>query len=204
MNIDDILLAEPVSENKQIRQMCEEICGMVEDVLSLAKNTCVTSALAFMPMLLLNVLSGNTLIDNDTPILQIDNMTLSPYKPMVMSLETESDVRIKMKKIIDDFKNLHDGWDGENALKPNAEALHQVSLLVSCMDDKVLSGCALFPSNDAGVFMRGKLPKGKFTMFMDGKHVAYVMKGSCMKQAATVELTPTTIDKINQCIAMYV
>lgn len=204
MSIDDVLVVDQKPEVMTFQSVCGEIARMANDVVSMARGNVLVVALAITTLQPLNALAGNTIDNNDGLLLQVENMPLSPVKPMKLSLDTNHVGRQRTERQLQALRELPDGWDGENALRPDAAAVGQAAELLSNFDDEVLAECALFPSNDAGVFIRGRLPKGKFTMFLDGKRVAYVIKGDGAKLSATVELTPAAIDYINQGFSMYV
>lgn len=84
---------------------------------------------------------------------------------------------------IDQLGKLQNGWDGYGALAPSQASLKSARLIVNALPRSVLMHCALFPANDAGVYLQGKFQDGKFSVYVQNGQMAYIAKNTQRKEA---------------------
>lgn len=104
---------------------------------------------------------------------------------------------LRLYSQIENFKRLETGWDGAEALAPNANAIRQAEQIVSLLSEDVLQYCTLFPSNDSSVYLQGKFPKGTLAAYLDGENMTYILKGGTFRKSeSAVAINKKTINKI--------
>ena len=123
------------------------------------------------------------------------------FNKLVQLKHTEDIPRINQ---LQQLHNLKDGWDGCCALKPNSAAFKHTSMLISMLDDNIIESCALFPSNDGGIYIQGKFTKGQFTIFVDNESMTYVISGEKYKIKATDKVNAETINNLNLELKKYI
>lgn len=197
INIDNILANETIEEMKPSAQVLDEIKDLCRSVLDSTKNILISSTI--LSLITLNISSDSLIIDNQTPTLPIISQT-----KVTLALAEISETKSKLNEVLNELRILKDGWDGQNALKPKKSAIDQAQYLVDSLDDKVLAKCYLFPSNDAGIFLQGKFPKGNLSVYLNGEVMTYVVKGNYEgRMSASVKQNANTANILNQGLLMY-
>jgi len=77
---------------------------------------------------------------------------------------------------IDQLGKLRDGWDGHSALAPTHESLENTRVIVNALPKSILMHCAVFPANDAGVFLQGRFRNGKMSVYVQNEQMTYIAK----------------------------
>lgn len=104
---------------------------------------------------------------------------------------------LRLYSQIENFKRLETGWDGAEALAPNAKAIQQAEQIVSLLDEDVLKYCALFPANDSSIYLQGRFPKGTLAAYLDGEKMTYILKGGAFRKTeSSVAINKKIINKI--------
>ena len=201
MKIEDILIGQDTEVKPTPQKVLDEIKDMISSALSSAKKCLAYGALT-LSLMSLSTAPESLIIEDSETIVQIEVLQTRPS--MELSIASISDTQIRLEENLNQLCSLEDGWDGYAASKPKTAAIKQASMLISMLDENVLSSCALFPSNDAGIYLQGKLAKGRLSIFVDGEVMAYMVKGEESKLAATVKVNTENIDYLNQGLKMYV
>lgn len=201
MTFEDILIEQDTETQKTVQEALEEIKDMISRALSSVKK-CMALGAITISLMSMSTAPESLIIDNSATAVQIEIQ--QPQPSVKLSIATISDTQIRLEENLAQLQNLENGWDGYSALKPTSAAIKQTSMLISLLDEDVLRTCVLFPSNDAGIYIQGKLAKGRLSIFVDGEMMAYIVKGEGSKLAATNKVTPTTINYLNQGLKMYV
>lgn len=200
--IDDLMLEDTVIE-KTSKEILDEIKEMVSYALSVAKRYLAGATLVSTLMSLSQDNVPNCIIIDETlPSIEITVPVAATISKVDVVEEGES--RMRLRKQIEQLSTLEDGWDNEAAKKPTRLALRNASLLLAGLDDSVLPGCAFFPSNDAGIYLQGRLTKGKLTVFLNDDAMAYIVKGKSNKLTASVSINRGTIEYLNLGLKEYV
>lgn len=101
---------------------------------------------------------------------------------------------------IDQLGQLRDGWDGNGAQAPSHVALKSVGLIVNSLPKSVLMRCALFPANDAGVYLQGRFQGGKLSVYVQNTQMTYIVKTAerreAMKDVAVNEESATRLSEM--------
>ncbi len=74
------------------------------------------------------------------------------------------------------LSSLRDGWDGCSAKAPSCDALEQAASIIESFDEKTLAYCAVFPGNDSGLYLQGRFPNGRLSVYLDGEAMTYIIK----------------------------
>lgn len=200
--IDDLMLEDTVIE-KTSKEILDEIKEMVSYALSVAKRYLAGATLVSTLMSLSQDNVPNCIIIDETlPSIEITVPVAATISKVDVVEEGES--RMRLRKQIEQLSTLEDGWDNEAAKKPTRLALRNASLLLAGLDDSVLPGCAFFPSNDAGIYLQGRLTKGKLTVFLNDDAMAYIVKGKSNKLTASVSINRGAIEYLNLGLKEYV
>ena len=130
-------------------------------------------------------------------------------KKCMVDIDEDFVNRVKVGDIITVRENKKDNTTlkinaEESAKRPTRLALRNASLLLTELDDSFLPGCTFFPSNDAGIYFQGRLPKGRFTVFLNDDKMAYVVKGESGKLTASVNINRETVKYLNIGLKEYV
>ena len=203
MTVEDIIEQEAIPEQKNVWEMLDEIRTGLFDMLNGYAKSISSSAIILMSLMPLSTSADGIIIDDSIPELCM-SADAEVLDFVDISKVQEMKVRHALKEKLHNLSLLNDGWDGMEASKPSVTALKQVSMLVSSLDIVALRHCALFPSNDAGIYLQGRLPKGRYTIFLNGEVMAYVLKGCGKRLTATVNVDETTINYLNQGFMIYV
>lgn len=196
------MLEDTVIE-KTSKEILDEIKEMVSYALSVAKRYLAGATLVSTLMSLSQDNVPNCIIIDETlPSIEITVPVAATISKVDVVEEGES--RMRLRKQIEQLSTLEDGWDNEAAKKPTRLALRNASLLLAGLDDSVLPGCAFFPSNDAGIYLQGRLTKGKLTVFLNDDAMAYIVKGKSNKLTASVSINRGTIEYLNLGLKEYV
>lgn len=201
MTFEDILIEQDTEINKTVQEALDEIKDMISCALSAVKK-CLALGTFTISLMSMSTVPENLIIDSNETTVQIDIQ--QPQPSVGISIASISDTQIRLENNLIQLQNLENGWDGCSASKPKSTAIKQASMLISLLDENVLRTCALFPSNDAGIYLQGKLAKGRLSIFVDGEVMAYIVKGEESRLAATAKVTPTNISYLNQGLKMYV
>lgn len=121
-----------------------------------------------------------------------------------VSLGSSNKNCFRLGEKLTELSTLKEGWDGELAMKPSNEAINQARFLIGNLDDDLLEKSAFFPSNDAGIYLQGILPKGRFTLFLDGKKCTFVVKSSDNKLTGSLPNSYDSVLYLNKGLRMYV
>lgn len=201
-SIDDLIIEEVVVK-KTTKEIIDDIKEMFCNVLSVAKKYLVGPTLLYaLISLSRDSVPDSIIIDDSLPSIEI-TVPVTATEGTIKIVE-ECDARIRL---LDELKHLHllnDGWDNESAKRPTRLALRNASLLLTELDDSFLPGCTFFPSNDAGIYFQGRLPKGRFTVFLNDDKMAYVVKGESGKLTASVNINRETVKYLNIGLKEYV
>jgi len=201
MTFEDILIEQNTETKKTVQETLDEIKDMISSALSSVKK-CIALGAITVSLMSMSTAPESLIIDNSATAVQIE--ILQPQPSVKISIATISETQIRLEENLAQLQNLENGWDGYNALKPTSAAIKLAFMLISLLDEDVLRTCALFPSNDAGIYLQGKLAKGRLSIYVNGEVMAYIVKGEESKLAATSKVTPTTINYLNQGLKMYV
>lgn len=204
MTFADISIEKVVDTPVSTQTTLNEIKDMLSRTLSSAR-TVLASGAVVMSLMSLSLTPDSVIYDNMTPAVQVKFPPMRVIAHYGISLYVPTDAQRRIEDNINNLRSLQDGWDGEAALKPSQEALFQANLLTSLLDDKILTCCTLFPSNDSGVFLQGRLRQGRISVYMNGKEMAYVVKGrDGSKLSATVPSAIESVNYLNNGALMYV
>ena len=201
MTFDDILIEQDTEINISARQVLDEIKDMISCALSSVKK-CLALGTITLSLMSLSTAPESLIIENSGTTVQLD--IYQPQPSIDLSIASISATQIRLEENLEQLRNLENGWDGNAALKPKSAAIKQASMLISMLEENVLSSCALFPSNDAGIYLQGKLTNGRLTIFVDGEVMAYMVKGKDSKLTATTKVNAESIGRLNQGLKMYV
>lgn len=201
MTFDDILIEQDTEIKKSVRQALDEIKDMISCALSSVRK-CLALGAFTLSLMSLCTAPESLIIENSETTVQID--IHHPQPSVEISIASLSDTQIRLEKNLDQLRNLEDKWDGYAASKPTNAAIKQASMLIYLLDENALSSCALFPSNNGGIYLQGKLAKGRLTIFVDGEVMAYIAKGEDSKLTATTKVNAESIARLNQGLKMYV
>lgn len=203
MTIKDLDIESTTEFTSSPKQVLDEIKNMLHCALSSSQKWLASGAV-IMSLMSLSASPESFVANVDTPQVDITLSSPQPIENPTISIASQSANQIKLAQKLNQLQALEKGWDGMNALKPHNKAIRQASMLISQLNDEILRFCTLFPSNDAGIYLQGKLPKGRLSIFMNGEVMAYIVKGASSKLSAIVDTNPTTINYLNQGILMYV
>jgi|GEM_PF-5336354 len=204
MTFADISIEEVVETPVSTQTILNEIRDMLSRTLDSAR-TVLASGAVVVSLMSLSLTQDSVITDNMTPAVQVELPPMQVIAHSGISLFMPTDAQRRIEDNMNSLRSLQDGWDGEAALKPSYEALFQANLLTSLLDDKILTCCSLFPSNDSGIFLQGRLPKGRISVYMNGTEMAYVVKGrDGSKLSATVPSTIESVNYLNSGALMYV
>lgn len=205
MNFDDILFEVPDDLEQPlccVQQLFDEIRNEISLVFSSGKPILLAGAfmLSFIP---LNTSAESVIIDENLPSLQI-NIEEQRTEKVTLSIFSQSETQERLERNLRQIENLQIGWDGYCADVPSREAIEHASLLIQELDDVTLKESAFFPSNDGGIYLQGRLPKGKYTLFLNGKTMTYVVKNKESRMSATVDVTRFNVSYLNEGLKHYV
>ena len=201
MTFDDILIEQDTEMKISARQVLDEIKDMISCALSTVKK-CLALGTITLSLMSLSTAPESLIIENSETTVQLD--INQPQPSIDLSIASISAAQIRLEKELGQLCDLETGWDDSTASKPKPAAIKQASMLISQLDDNVLSSCTLFPSNDSGIYLQGKLTNGKLSIFMDGEVMAYIVKGKDSKLSSTAKVNADTINYLNQGLKMYV
>ena len=201
MTFDDILIEQDTEMKISVQQALDEIKDMISCALSSVKK-CLALGAITLSLMSLSTAPESLIIENCGTTVQLD--IHHPQPSIDFSIASISATQIRLEENLKQLCNLENGWDGYTALKPKSTAIKQASMLISMLEENVLSSCALFPSNDAGIYLQGKLANGRLTIFVDGEAMAYMVKGKDSKLTATTKVNAESIGRLNQGLKMYV
>lgn len=197
--IDDITTVEPVDVLATIKDVLEEIKDMVGCALAAARKSLAGGALVALMLLSNSGTVNNRIIDDTIPPVEITAQTTASIR-----LATESEAKERLEERLSTLATLEDGWDGEAAMRPSPQTLCNARMLIEQIDDTYLGNCTLFPSNDAGIFLKGRLGNGKIMVFVNDSQMSYVIKNKSGKISASVPFTIQGILYLNQGLEQYV
>ena len=104
---------------------------------------------------------------------------------------------------IDQLGRLHDGWDGNGALSPSSISLESVGIIVNSLPKSVLMHCALFPANDAGVYLQGRFLEGKLSVYVQKTQMTYIAKTSERREAMKdVAVNEQSAARLSEMVSM--
>lgn len=102
---------------------------------------------------------------------------------------------------IERLSSLRDGWDGCNAKAPSSDALEQVTSIIEVFAEKTLAYCAVFPGNNSGLYLQGRFPHGRLSVYLDGETMSYILKNKERRVSQShVKVEAITIKDLQACI----
>ena len=174
MEFSEVLVE--IEEDKQfsVREAISEICQMAIDALTYIKRYVAGGTLVALLMWgsYQQSVGSVTWIDKAPQEVVIDN---GSQQPEVLSTVYYY-LYDRFAQKIEQLAKLQDGWDGSGALAPSAVSLESVRLLVNLLPKSVLMHCALFPANDAGVYLQGRFWGGKMSVYVQGTQMTVIAK----------------------------
>ena len=182
MELSDILVETAEDRQITVRDAISEIRQMAIDALTYVKRFVAGGALAALLMLgsYQQTVGDSAWIDKAPQEIVIDN---GLQQPEVFSTAYFYQYDHFAQKI-EQLGKLQDGWDGNGALAPSPEALVSVGLIVKSLEKSVLMHCALFPANDAGVYLQGRFQNGKLSVYVQKDQMTYIAKTPARKETA--------------------
>lgn len=105
---------------------------------------------------------------------------------------------------IGQLSQLHDGWDGNGALAPSRVSLENVGIIINSLSKSVLMHCALFPANDAGVYLQGSFQGGKLSVYVQNNKMTYIAKTAERREAMTdVAVNEESATRLSEMVSMF-
>lgn len=87
-----------------------------------------------------------------------------------------------------------------DALAPSPVSLESIGIIVNSLPKSVLMHCALFPANDAGVYLQGRFQEGKLSVYVQKTQMTYIAKTAerreAMKNIAVNEESATHLSEL--------
>lgn len=128
---------------------------------------------------------------------------------LIFSLNSKSELSLcknnksRLEDLLLQLQELKFGWDGQNALKPSADAVRHARLFISYTKDYLLRKASFFPSNDAGLYLRGILNNVKYTVFFDGIKFTYVIKSNQELKSESLVFNENNVRLLNSLLCDY-
>lgn len=174
MTFDCLEIEDNLNTLEPISNVMEEIKRMIHDLLQKLQHLVTGGMLTVLLVGTMPQVAASTyqVLDNK-PQVVIDNSGAVPVAHDAASFYYHHE---RLFDSIDRLRALSDGWDGGCAKAPSIEALNMVGTIVEYFDEKVLSHCALFPSNDSGLFLQGRFSKGRLSLYLNADKMTYILK----------------------------
>lgn len=186
MTFDCIEITEELPDLKPVDDLMGEIKRMVSELLLRVQHTVAGGMLTVLLMGTMPMVSANAyLFTENKPEIIIDNSGVVPVAHDVATFYFHHE---RLTADIERLSVLKDGWDGNGAKAPSKEALKQMSSIVDMLDEQVLSFCAIFPENESGLYLQGRFPNGRLSVYLDGNLMTYLLKnkGNRISKSAVV------------------
>lgn len=174
MELSEVLVITEEDKQFSVREAISEIRQMAIDALTCVKRYVAGGTLVALLMWGSFQQSAGSAawIDKSPQEVVIDN---GLQQPEVRSTAYYYQYDRFAQKIAQ-LGQLHDGWDSNGALAPSPVALESMRLIVNSLPKSVLMHCALFPANDAGVYLQGRLQSGKLSVYVQKNQMTYLAK----------------------------
>ncbi len=165
----------------------DEFYGMVHNVLNGSKKLVATFFLYGFLMAPTQAVNASVVVRDSSPVeILVDNRA---GQLSLCDVDVCFKHHLRLNGDVDRLSAIKDGWDGMFAKAPSSEALDAARYIISVMDEEVLSHCAVFPSNDGGVYLQGRYAAGRMSIFLDGKTMTVSLRnrhGEKYQQIQTV------------------
>lgn len=174
MTFDSMVLDEGQTAPKPADDLMSEISQAISELLlkiqpSVAGGMLTALLMGTVPHVVAN--SYQT-INNKAEII-IDNSGKQLVVHDVASFYFHHD---RLHSDMERLSSLRDGWDGCSAKAPSCDALEQAASIIEFFDEKTLAYCAVFPGNDSGLYLQGRFPNGRLSVYLDGEAMTYIIK----------------------------
>lgn len=181
MELSEVLVVTEEDKLFSVRDAISEIRQMAIDALTYVKRYVAGGTLVALLMWGPYQQSVGTLesIDKAPQEVVIDN---GLQHPEVLSTAYYYQYD-RFAQMIGQLGQLHDGWDGNGALAPSPLSLESVGIIVNSLPKSVLMHCALFPANDAGVYLQGRFQGGKLSVYVQETLMTYIAKAAEQREA---------------------
>ena len=201
MELSEILVVTEEDRLFSVRDAISEIRQMAIDALTYVKRYVAGGTLVALLMWGSYQQSVGTVewIDKAPQEVVIDN---SLQQPEVRSTAYYYQYDRFAQKI-DQLGQLHDGWDGNGALAPSSLSLESVEIIVKSLPKSVLMHCALFPANDAGVYLQGRFQGGKLSVYVQKTQMTYIAKAAERREAMKdVAVNDESVARLSEMVSM--
>ena len=180
MELSEVLVLKEEDKQFSVRDAISEIRQMAIDALTYVKRYVAGGTLVALLMWGSYQQSAGSVALIDTPLeVVVDN---GLQQPEVLSTAYYYQYDRFAQKIVQ-LGQLHDGWDGNGALAPSPESLENIGIIVKALPKSVLMQCALFPANDAGVYLQGRFQEGKLSVYVQKNQMTYIAKAGERRDA---------------------
>lgn len=181
MELSEVLVLKEEDKQFSVRDAISEIRQMAIDALTYVKRYVAGGTLVALLMWGSYQQSAGSvaLIDKAPLEIVVDN---GLQQPEVLSTAYYYQYDRFAQKIVQ-LGQLHDGWDGNGALAPSPESLENIGIIVKALPKSVLMQCALFPANDAGVYLQGRFQEGKLSVYVQKNQMTYIAKAGERRDA---------------------
>ena len=181
MELSEVLVVTEEDKQFSVREAINEIRQMAIDALTYVKRFVAGGTLVALLM-------WGSYQQSVGPVAWIDK---APQEVVIDNGLLRPEVRSttyyyqydRFAQKIDQLGMLQDGWDGNGALSPSPVSLESVGLIVKSLPKSVLMHCALFPANDAGVYLQGRFEGGKLSVYVQKGLMTYIAKAAEQREA---------------------
>ncbi|MCQ2082451.1 MAG: hypothetical protein MJZ11_12405 [Lachnospiraceae bacterium] len=202
MTIDDLNISEFNVDQPTFQQILAEVRDDIASVLSVKKCGMIGNTLFLTMLLSLSESPYNFIADESPCPIEI---TLPVQKKASIKEIHISESQSQLNGVLDNLSHLNDSWDGGSAQNPTYEALKSAYFFVEHMDSEILSKCSIFPSNDAGIYLRGKFQDCKMTIYFKSGFMTYIVKGESLgKLSASVPVNANSVEYLYTGLKDYV
>ena len=198
MELSEVLVLKEEDKQFSVRDAISEIRQMAIDALTYVKRYVAGGTLVALLMWGSYQQSAGSvaLIDKAPLEVVVDN---GLQQPEVLSTAYYYQYDRFAQKIVQ-LGQLHDGWDGNGALAPSPVSLESIGIIVNSLPKSVLMHCALFPANDAGVYLQGRFQEWKLSVYVHKTQMTYIAKTAerreAMKNIAVNEESATHLSEM--------
>lgn len=188
MTLDNVTILEPQSVVVSLKEALDDIKAMLKSAIQTANRYLACGVLVtLMGSATFVSASKTSSIQGSMPTISIIQGV--DGKQIVKDVRSEAKDRLYTR--VDMMYTLEDGWDDVAAKAPNNMAISMVTKLIDMFEDDVLERCAIFPSNDSGLYLQGAYSRGRMTIYTNGQKMTYLVKGKGNRCGGTV----STIDR---------
>lgn len=174
MTFDYIEIVEEQPASIPVGDLMNEINRLIGELLSKAQHIVAGGMLTVLLVGTMPQVAASTYqAANIKPEVIVDNSGTTPVVYDAASFYFHHE---RLYDSINKLMALTDGWDGGCAKAPSKEALKGAEAIVDAFDEKVLAHCAIFPSNDSGVFLQGRFPNGRLSLYLNIGKMTYMLK----------------------------